>query len=66
MVDEKSIGERVDEVVSKVSDKVDQAKAKLATAKVDVAGIARDLAKGVKRAAEDAGDTVKDLINKKT
>jgi len=57
MNDEKSIGKKVDEVVEK-------AKAKIAAAHGDAKTIARDISKGVKRAVEDTGDAITDLINK--
>lgn len=66
MNDEKSIGNKVDEVVEKVKDKVEKAKGKIAGAKGDASIIARDISKGVKRAVEDAGDAITDLINRKS
>ena len=59
MNDNKSIGKKVDEVVEK-------AKEKIAGAKGDASTIARDISKGVKRAVEDTGDAITDLINKKS
>ena len=72
MNDGKSIGKKVDEVVEKVKEKaaevkgkVKEAKEKIAGAKGDASTMARDISKGVKRAVEDTGDAITDLLNKK-
>lgn len=65
MSDKKTVGERVDKVVDKVSKKVDDGKDNVAKAKKDISDAARDIKKSVKKAVEDTGDAVADLIHTK-
>ena len=53
MGDNETIGQRVDKVVSKVSENVEKAKGKIAIAKEDAADIAHDISKSVKKAVKD-------------
>ncbi|OGS27477.1 MAG: hypothetical protein A2297_02780 [Elusimicrobia bacterium RIFOXYB2_FULL_48_7] len=64
MNDKKTIGERIDKVVNEVSEKAGMAKDKIAAAKENVIGIAQDISKSVKKAANDSSAVVSDLTHK--
>ena len=61
MHDKKTIGERIDEVAGKMSEKVELAKDKIAAAKESAADIAHDLSKSVQKAVDDSKAIVSDL-----
>ena len=63
MRDKRTVGERVDDVVDKVSKDVEKAKGKIATAKGEVSDIAHDISKSVKKAVHDSGDAVSELMS---
>ena len=65
MKKKKTIGERIDAVVWKASDKVETARGKIVTAKKEAAGIAHDISKSVKKAVGDTGAAVSNLLHKK-
>ena len=64
MSGKKTIGDRIDKVVDKVSGKAGRAKEKIAAAGKDFAGIARDISKSAKKAAVDSGSAVSGLVHK--
>jgi hypothetical protein len=65
MSDNKTIGERIDEVAGKMSEKVEIAKDKIAKAKENAADIAHCISKTVKKAAADSSEAVSDMIHNK-
>ena len=52
MGNKETIGQRVDKVVNKVSENVEKAKSKIATAKEDAADIAHKISNSVKKAVK--------------
>ncbi|MFA6448989.1 MAG: hypothetical protein WCX65_05970 [bacterium] len=62
MSSKKTIGNRVDQVVDEVSENVDKAKSKIALAKKEVEDIAHNISKSAKKAVDDSGDAVSDLV----
>lgn len=64
MNNKKTIGERVDKVVDKVSEKVERAKDNMVVVKEDVADFAHGISKGVKKTVNDSGSAVSDLFHK--